>query len=70
MGIALAACYQGPMIHTGGAWPFLVCASGFSVFGVTGVLGEVLGRWVPCCSRGFSLPTDAFGAGKAVGWRQ
>ena len=56
------------MIGTGGLWPFLVCASSFSVFGVPGVLGEVQGRWMMCSSWGFSRPTNAFGAVKTWGW--
>ena len=47
----------------------LVCAGAFLVFGVMGVLGEVRGRRVPCSGRGFAGSTDAFGAGKAWGWR-
>ena len=57
------------MFGTGGARPFSVSASGFLVFVVTGILGEVWGRRVLCSGRGFAGPTDAFGTRKAGGWQ-
>ena len=67
MGIALVALFQQPMFGTGGAWSFSVSAGGFSVFGVTGVLGEVRGHRGLYSGQGFSGPTNAFGARMACG---
>ena len=48
LGSRIRGVLVGLMIGTGVDWLFFVCAGGFLVFGVMGMLGEVWGRRVPC----------------------